>query len=108
MTLLALIASAEAMLFSASRAKRGQAQRQRLLMGEAADSVRALPLLEDYLRRKTAGASKIQALVAAKVTQICRQAVHTRSFEYLVLHLIRSAIHRSRQKLSISKLEVPR
>ena len=108
MALLALIATAEAMLFSASRAKHGQIQRQQVLMGEGVNSVHALPVIDEYLRRKAASASRFQAFVAAKVTQICRQAVQTRSFEYLVLHLIRSSIHRSRQKLSISKLEVTR
>lgn len=108
MTLLALIAAAEAMLFSASRAKRGQAQRRQALMGDGGDTVRTLPLVDEYLKRKTAGAGKVQALVAAKVTRICRQAVHTRSFEYLVLHLIRSAIRRGRKKSSISNLEVTR
>jgi len=108
MALLALIATAEAMLFSVSRAKHGQIQRRQVLMGEDVNSVHALPVIDDYLRRKTASASRFQAFAAAKVTQICRQAVHTRSFELLVLHLIRSAIHRSRKKLSISQLEVTR
>ena len=94
MALIALIATAEAMLFSASRAKQGQARRQQVLMGNAVDSVRALPLVDEYLKRKTAGASRVQVFVAAKVAEVCRQAVHTRSFEYLVLHLIRTAIHK--------------
>jgi hypothetical protein len=44
MALLALIAAAEATLFSASQAKRYHARRQQVLMGNAVDSVRALPL----------------------------------------------------------------
>jgi len=98
MALIALIAAAEATLFSASQAKRYHARRQQVLMGNAVDSVRALPLVDDYLKRKTAGASKVQVFIASKVAQICRQAVHTRSFEYLLLHLIRSAIHKRRSK----------
>jgi len=59
MALIALIAAAEAMLFSASRSKRGQTRRQQVLMGNSLDSVRALPLVDDYLKRKTAGASTL-------------------------------------------------
>jgi hypothetical protein len=105
MALIALIAAAETMLYSASRSKRGQAQRQQVLMGNNLDSVRALPLVDDYLKRKTARASRVQMFVASKVAEICRRAVHTRSFEYLILHLIRTAILKRRRKLSISHLE---
>ncbi len=108
MALLTLIAAAEATLFSASQAKQCHARRQQVLMGNGTDLLRRLPFVDEYLKRKTAGADRVQAFVAAKVAEVCRQAVHTRSFEYLVLHLIRTAIHRSRQKLSISKLEVTR
>jgi len=106
MALLALIAAAEATLFSASQAKRYHARRQQVLMGNAVDSLRALPLVDEYLRRKTAGASRVQLFVASKLAQICRQAVHTRSFEYLLLHVIRTTIHKRRRKLSISNLGV--
>ena len=106
MALIALIAAAEAMLYSASRSKRGETRRQQVLMGNSLDSVRALPLVDDYLKRKTARASRLQVFVASKVAEICRRAVHTRSFEYLVLHLIRTAILKRRRKLSISHLGV--
>jgi hypothetical protein len=106
MALIALIAAAEAMLYSASRSKRGQTRRQQVLMGNGPDSVRALPLVDDYLKRKTARASRFQMFVASKVAEICRRAVHTRSFEYLVLHLIRTAILKRRRKLSIPHLGV--
>ena len=98
MTLLALIATAEAMLCSASRVKRGQTQRQQVLMGQGVDSVHALPLVDEYLKRKTVGASRLQAFVASKLAEVCRQAVHTRSFEYLLLHLIRTTVHKRRSK----------
>jgi hypothetical protein len=91
MALLALIAAAEATLFSASQAKRCQARRQQVLMSNGRDSVRRLPLVDAYLQRKTAGASRVQAFVGSKLATICRQAVHTRSFEYLLLRLIRTA-----------------
>ena len=102
MTLIALIAAAEAMLFSATRAKRGQARRQQVLTGNVVDSGTALPLVDEYLKRKTARASKVQIFVASRLVEIVRRAVHTRSFEYLLLHVIRSAILKSRRKLSTS------
>ena len=102
MALIALLAAAEAMLFSASRAKRGQARRQQVLTGNVVDAGTALPLVDEYLKRKTARASKVQIFVTSKVVEICRRAVHTRSFEYLLLHVIRSAILKFRRKLSIS------
>ena len=94
MALMALIAAAEAMLFSASGGKRNQARRQQILMGNSLDSQRCLPFVDEYLKRKTANASRVQAFVASKLAEVCRRVVHTRSFEYLVLHLIRSAIKR--------------
>lgn len=100
MALIALIAAAEAMLYSASRSKRGQAQRQQVLMGNSLGSVRALPLFDDYLKRKTAGASRVQVFVASKLTEVCRRAVHTRSFEYVLLHVIRTAIKRRKQQFT--------
>ena len=106
MALLTLIAAAEATLFSASQAERYHARRQQVLMGNNVDSVPSLPLIDDYLKRKTAGASRVQVFVAAKVAEVCRQAVHARSFEYLLLHLIRTTIHKRRRKLSISHLRV--
>jgi len=106
MALIALIAAAEATLFSASQAKRYHARRQQVLMGNAVDSLRPLPFIDDYLKRKNVGASRVQVFVASKVAQICRQAVHTRSFEYLLLHLIRTAIHKRRRKISIPHLVV--
>lgn len=98
MALIALIAAAEAMLYSASRSKRDQGQRQQVLMGNSLDFVRALPLVDTYLKRKTAGASRVHTLMASKLTDVCRRVVHTRSFEYLVLHLIRTAIQKCRSK----------
>ena len=106
MTLIALIAAAEALLYSASRSKRGQSRRQQVLMGNSMDSVRALPPLDAYLKRKTAGASRVQTFVASKLAEVCRRAVHTRAFEYVLLHVIRTAILKRRRKLSISHLGV--
>ena len=99
MALIALIAAAEAMLYSASLSKRGQTRRQQVLMGNNLDSVRALPLVDAYLKRKTAGANRVQMFVASKLAEVCRRAVHTRSFEYVLLHVIRRAILKRRSKL---------
>jgi hypothetical protein len=98
MALIALIAAAEAMLYSASRSKRGQTRRQQVLMGNSMDSVRALPLVDTYLKRKTAGASKVQTFVASKLAEVCRQVVHTQSFEYLLLHVIGTVDFKCRSK----------
>jgi hypothetical protein len=95
---IALIAAAEAILFSVSGAKRNQARRQQILMGNSMDSARALPLVDGYFKRKTASASRVQMFVASKLAEICRRAVHTRSFEYLLLHVIRTAILKHRSK----------
>jgi len=106
MMVVALIAAAEAMLYSASRSKRGQTRRQQVLMGNGLDSARALPFVDEYLKRKTTGASRAQVFIASKLAEVCRGAVHTRSFEYLLLHVIRTAILKRQRKLSISHLGV--
>ena len=99
MALIALIAAAEAMLYSASRSKLGQSRRQQVLTGNSLDSARALPLVDEYLKRKTAGANRLQAFVASRLAEVCRRVVHTRSFEYLLLHVIRTAVLKRRSKL---------
>lgn len=98
MMVIALIAAAEAMLFSVSGVKRNQTRRQQVLMGNSLDSLHALPLVDTYLKQKTAGANRVQMFVASKVAEICRRAVHTRSFEYVLLHMIRTAVLKSRSK----------
>ena len=103
MALIALIATAEAMLYSASRSKRGHARRQQVLMGNSLDSVRTLPLVDDYLKRKTAGANRVQTFVASKLAELCRRVVQTRSFEYVLLHVIRTAIERRSKFLNTQR-----
>jgi hypothetical protein len=98
MTFIALIAAAEAMLYSASQSKRGRAQRQQVLMGNSLDSKHCLPFVDDYLKRKTAGASRVQMFIASKLAEVCRRAVQTRSFEFLLLHVIRTAVLKCRSK----------
>lgn len=103
---IALIAAAEAMLFSASGAKRHQARRQQVLAGSNLDSSRCLPVIDNYLKRKTAGAGRVQLFFASKLTQFCRQAVHRRAFEYLLLYLIRTAVLKRRTKLFNSQRRI--
>ena len=55
MAFIALIAAAEAMLFSASGAKRNQVRRQRVLMGNSLDPKRCLPFVDDYLKTEDSG-----------------------------------------------------
>jgi hypothetical protein len=105
MALIALIAAAEAMLYSASRAKRGQAQRQQVLTGDDLNSVRSLPLVDEYLKRKTAGVSRVQAFVASKLAEVCRRRF-TPGRSNTCSHVIRTAILKRRRKLSISHLGV--
>jgi hypothetical protein len=102
MTLITLVAAAEAMLYSASWSKRNRARRQQVLMGNSLNSARVLPLVDTYLKRKTAGASKVQVFVASNLAEVCRRAVYTRSFEYLLLHVIRTTVLKRRSKLAIS------
>jgi hypothetical protein len=98
MPLIAFIAVAEALLYSASRCKRNQTRKQQVLMGNSLDSVRVLPLVDTYLRRKTTDASRFQVFVSSKLAEVCRRAVHTRSFELVLLHAIRKAVLKSRNK----------
>ena len=102
MTLIALLAAGEAMLFSATHAKRIGARRQQVLMGNTQGSSCSLPLLDDHLRRRTAGASRVQVFVASTLAQFCRQVVRTRSFEYAILHMIRMVELKRRERQFIS------
>jgi hypothetical protein len=97
--LIAIIAGIEAMVVYASRSKQGRARRQQLLMGTSTDLHRAVPLVDDYFKQKTARATRFQRFIASKLAAFCRRAVHTRSFEYLLLHLIRTAINKRRNKV---------
>ena len=90
--LLALIVAAEATLYSASWSKRGKARRQQILMGTSKDLVQIVPFADDYLKRKTKGASNLQRFFASKLAQICRRLANSRSFEYALLLVLRKAI----------------
>lgn len=104
--LIAIIAAVEATLYSAARSKRGHARRQQLLMGNSLGSVHALPLVDDYLKQKTARATKLQRFIASKLAAACRYLANSRSLEYLLLHLIRTAINKRRNKFLNMKRRV--
>jgi len=98
--LIAIIAGLEAMLVFAARSKQGRARRQQLLMGTSTDLNRAaVPLVDDYLKQKTARATRFQRFIARKLAALCRRVVHTRSFEYVLLNLVRTTINKRRNQL---------
>jgi hypothetical protein len=105
--LIALIASLEALLYSAVRTKQGRARKRQLLMGStSAELEPAVRLIDNRLKKKTAGASRLQRFIASKLAAVCRRAVHTRSFEYLLLHLIQTANNKRRNTFTNMKRRV--
>ena len=104
--LITIIAGIEALMYSTARSKRGRARSHRLLMGTSTDLRRAVPFVDDYLKQKTARATRFQSFLARKLAEIFRRLVHTRSFEYLLLHLIRTAINKRRNKFNNLKRRV--
>ena len=87
--LIEIAAVLELLLFTYAWAKRRRAQRRQVFMGNK-DSIR-LALVDDYLRRQTAGASRVDVFVASQLAAVCRKAVQTHSFQSFLLHGIRSA-----------------
>lgn len=87
--LIEIAAVLELLLFACAWAKRRRAQRWQVFMGKR-DSIR-LPILDDYLTRQTAGASRAEILAASQLAAVCRKAVQTHSFQSLLLQGIRSA-----------------
>ncbi len=94
--LIAIIAGLETVFLAAARSQRGRVRRQQLLMGTSMDMGRAVPLVDDYLKQKTARATRFQRFIAKNLAALCRRAVQTKSFEYLALHLVRAAIMKRR------------
>ncbi len=97
--LIAILAGLEAMVVYASRSKQGRARRRQLLMGTSTDLHRAVPLVDNYLQQKTARASRFQRFIASNLAALCRRVVHTRSFESLLLYVVRTAILKRRNQL---------
>jgi hypothetical protein len=104
--LIAIIAGLEATVVFAARSKQGRARRQQLLMGSSTDVHRAVPLVDNYFQQKTARATRFQRFIASKLAALCRRFVHTRSFEYVLLHLVRTAINKRRNKFNTVKRRV--
>ena len=97
MALLSLVAATEALFVSASHIKRRNALRQQTLMCFSADADVPLPFLDEHVRRTTAGASRLEVFVAAKLAELCRQVVKLRLFEYVILHVIRTSLKRRKE-----------
>jgi hypothetical protein len=87
--LIEIAAVLEMLLLTCAWARRKRAQRLQLFVGKG-DSIH-LPIVDDYLRRQTAGASRAELFVASQLAAVCRKAVQTHSFQSLLLHGIRSA-----------------
>lgn len=106
--LIAIIAGLEAMVVFAARSKQGRARRQELLMGTSKDLelYRAVPLIDNYLKQKTVRATKFQRFVASKLAALCRRVVQTRSFESALLHVVRTAINKRRNRLNNLKRRI--
>lgn len=96
--LIAIIAGLETMCLAAARSQRGRVRRQQLLMGTSTDLHHGVPLVDDYLKQKNVRATRFQRFIASKLAALLRRVAHSRSFEYLLLHLIRTAINKRRNK----------
>lgn len=96
--LIEIAAVLELLLFACAWAKRRRAQRCQVFMGRGCSI--HLPIVDDYLKRQTAGASRAEIFVASQIAGICRRAVHTRSFESLLLYGIRSSVQRRNNRQS--------
>lgn len=87
--LIEIAAVLEMLLFAHAWTKRKRAEQWQVFMGNA-DSIR-LPILDDYLTRRTAGANRVEVFVASQLAAVCRKAVRIQAFQSLLLHGIRSA-----------------
>jgi hypothetical protein len=105
MSLIALIAATKAAFLCASWSRWRHSRRQKTLMGNSLPA-RSIAFVDRHLKRKVGHATTTQLFAASKLTQICRQAVQTRAFEYMLLHAIQSGLRKRQSKLSITKPEV--
>jgi hypothetical protein len=90
--LIEIAAILELLLFACAWSKRRRAQRWQLLMGKKHPT--RLPVIDEYLTRQTAGASRAEVFAASQLAAICCKAVQTQTFQSLLLHGIRSARRR--------------
>lgn len=96
--LIEIAAVSDLLLFASAWARRRRAQRCQSFMGKG-HSIH-LPIVDDYLKRQTASASRVEIFAASQITSICRRAVQTRSFESLLLYGIRSSVQRRNNRQS--------
>jgi len=104
--LIALIGGIEGMLVYASRSKQRRARRQQLLMGTSTDHRTVVPLVDNYLKQKTARATRLQRFIARKLAALCRRVVQTRALDYLFLHLVRTAFNKRRDNVRNMKRRI--
>jgi hypothetical protein len=105
MSIIALLVATKAAFLWASWSHWRYGRRQKILMGNSATG-RSIALVDRQLKRKVEGATNTQIFAASKLTEICRQAVQTRAFEYMLLHVIQSGLRKRQTTLSITKTEV--
>jgi hypothetical protein len=105
MALLTLLAASEASFLSASCFQRARQQRLELLLGTETRSLK-IPFVDNQLSKQGDHATWLQSFAARQASAVCRQVVHTRAFELLVLKLIQSASRRSGRESEISRVEV--
>ncbi len=103
--ILELIVAAEASALSASWIRRSRMRRQQILMCGGTAEIN-LPFLDQHLKQQIPNPTRLQTFAAQKLAGVCRQVVHTRAFELLVLKLIQSASRRYRRESEISKVKV--
>jgi hypothetical protein len=106
MSILALLATAKALLLCAYWSKWAELRRQKTLMGNDRELACSMPLIDRHLNRATRSATKMQVHAATQLAQLCRHVVHTRAFDYLLLQLIQSGVRKHRSKAHITKPEV--
>lgn len=107
MAILTLLAAAEASLLSVSWFRRRADRRQEVLLGKERKLL-SLPILDSYLAKQTDHATRLQAFVAKRLAEACRQAAHTRAFEYCLLRMLQSIFDRSRLTIGKTRKEVIR
>ena len=105
MALLTLLAAAEASFLSASWFQRARQKRQELLLGKETRLLN-IPFIDNQLAKQVDQATRLQTFVARQVAAVCRQVVHTRAFESVLIRLIQSASDRSRRSIGLNREEV--
>src|SRR5579862_3200515 len=101
MSIIALFAAAKVAFLLGSWSKWRHSRKQQILMGNHTTG-RSIALVDRQLRQKAGNATRTQIFAASKLAQISRQAVQTQAFEYMLLHAIRTGLHKRQSKLYIT------